>query len=360
MSDDYTYDSGTLKPSLAGLTAGAVAAIAGTLLAFTLRSPDDIVANSLTVTIAALIIGLVSGMLWRRVRATGNGLRTFRWAMFGGFVVTMVAVAIIDQVALSGAISYAGPIGALIFATLGLLTPYFSTMHWPTWVVAIPVVLAIALSIALFGRGNVASGDLSLSDLTTTTVATEPVTAAGDPASTIPPPVTTLATAPETITEYIIREGGTATWTVPETLRGLATVAVGRSEELTGSITPGGGFEFTIDLTTFTSDQARRDEFVRDMFASDPLAMFSADSFELPDAPDGEEVLMEVPGTMTINGTERDVVWVVEARRDGPVVSVTGELDIVLTDFNITPPNLAIVQVEDEAHLEVLFQADGI
>jgi hypothetical protein len=38
---------------------------------------------------------------------------------------------------------------------------------------------------------------------------------------------------------------------------------------------------------------------------------------------------------------------------------VTGELDITLTEFGLTPPRLAFVQVEDEAHLEVLFQAFG-
>ena len=107
------------------------------------------------------------------------------------------------------------------------------------------------------------------------------------------------------------------------------------------------------------TDQSRRDGFVRDMFGPDPLATFTSASFALPDAPDGQVVMMTVDGTMTVNGTSRDVTWEVEARKDGAVVSVTGELDILLTDFGVTPPSLALVQVENEAHLEILFQANG-
>ena len=75
--------------------------------------------------------------------------------------------------------------------------------------------------------------------------------------------------------------------------------------------------------------------------------------------PNAQVVAVQVAGTMTVNGTPRQVVWEVEAVKDGPVLSVTGELDITLTEFGLTPPTLAFVRVEDEAHLEVLFQANG-
>ncbi len=354
MSSSYTYDPHALDPWLAGLTAGAVGAIAGTLLAFTLRSPDEIIANSLTVTVGALLIGLASGWLWRRVRATDNGLATFRWAMVGGFFAALIAIAIVDQTALGNLIGYGVPVAALIFVTVGLLTPYFATVHWPMWAVAIPVIVAFGLAVGLFGRGNVASGELSLSDLTTTTLAPPSVSNPG--VETTAAPTTTLPTGP--LSEFVITQGS-ATWTVPETLRGLSARAVGRSDELVGTIIVGKGFEFTIDLTTFQSDQPRRDSFVRDLFASDPIARFTASEFQLPDAPDGEVVTMQVAGTLTVNGVDREVVWDVEARKDGTVVLVTGELDIALTDFDIPPPNLGFVEVEDEAHLEVLFEARG-
>lgn len=358
MTTQYVYDPTTLNPWLAGLAAGAVGAMAGTLLAFSLRSPDDIVANSVSVTVAALIVGVVSGWLWRRIRATDGGIATFRWAVFGGFIVALVGIAVVDQVALANLIPYGVPIAIAVFASIGLLTPFFATHHFPVWGVGVLVVIAAAMAVGLFGRGNVESGELSLSDLTTTTLAptanTQSETSVA-PSTTADPEDTVPADA---FGEFVISQGS-ATWSVPENLYGLDAVAVGRSDELTGTITPGAGFAFEVDLTTFTTDQARRDAFVRRLFGSDPVASFISDSFDLPEAGDGEVVVLDVPGTLTVNGTPRDVVWSVEARKVGSVVEVTGEVDITLTEFGITPPSLGFVQVEDEATLQVLFQADG-
>jgi polyisoprenoid-binding protein YceI len=355
MTSRYVYDPTTLNPWLAGLAAGAVGAMAGTLLAFSLRSPDDVVANSVSVSLAALIVGLASGWLWRRLRASRNGLRTFRLAVFGGFIAALIGIVVADQVALASLIPYGAPIAAAVFASVGLLTPFFAMHHLPSWGVAGLVVVAAALAVGLFGRGNVESGDLSLSDLTTTTLAPT----ANTQSETAQAPTTTDPGDPDdTFSEFVIA-GGTATWSVPETLYGLDAVAVGRSEGLTGTITPGAGFSFEVDLTTFVTDQPRRDQFVRRMFSSDPVASFTSDAFELPDAGDGEVVTLTVPGTLTVNGTPRDVVWSVEARKDGSVISASGELDVTLTEFGISPPSLPFVQVKDEARLEVLFEADG-
>ena len=161
MPSEYRYDPDALNPWLAGLAAGAVGAIAGTVLAFSLLSPDEVIANSVTVTAGALLVGLASGWLWRRVRATSNGLATFRWALVGAFVVTLVAVAIVDQVAISRLIPYGTPIDAVIFVSVGLLTPYLAAHHWPVWTVAVLVAIALAMAVGLFGRGNVESGDLN-------------------------------------------------------------------------------------------------------------------------------------------------------------------------------------------------------
>ena len=156
---------------------------------------------------------------------------------------------------------------------------------------------------------------------------------------------------------YVVDEG-VASYTVPETLRGLQVDAVGISETLTGSVSTDGTFEFELDLTTFVSDQSRRDSRVVDMFSADPLALFTSTDFVWPEGPDGTPITFDVTGTMTINSTERDLTWQVEARQDGDTISVTGETDITLTEFGIEPPSIGgVVDVEDEAHLEVLFQA---
>jgi hypothetical protein len=347
MADDFTYDPRALNPILAGLAAGSVGAIAASLIALPIHTPDELVANSLTVTIVALIVGALSGMLWRRIRAFSHATRTFALAIVGGFVTTMIAAAIIDQTALSRFIPYAGAVSLVIFLSVGLLTPVFSRAIAPSWAALIPVALALAVGLGLFGRGTTSDGALELADLDS---ATAPAAAAsGEP---------TGSTSDSTTTGVFTVVNGVATYTVPETLRGLEVEAVGRSEALTGSVSTDGSFTFELDLTTFVSDQSRRDGRVSSMFSADPIAVFTSADFAWPEGQDGTPITFDVTGTMTMNSTERALTWQVEARKDGNTISVTGETDITLTEFGIEPPSIAgVVDVKDEAHLEVLFRA---
>ena len=109
--------------------------------------------------VGALLIGLASGLLWRRLPATKNGLATFRLALLGGFVTALVGIAIVDQVALSSLIPYAVPIAGMIFVTVAFLTPLFASMVISPWLAIIPALFALGLGVALFGRGNVESGN---------------------------------------------------------------------------------------------------------------------------------------------------------------------------------------------------------
>lgn len=362
MSNGYTYDPRSLNPILAGLAAGSVGAIAAALIALPIHTPDELVANSLTITIVALVIGTLSGLLWRRIRATANATRTFALTMVGAFIIMMMAAAIIDQTALDRFIPYAGAVSLVILLSIGLLTPAFSRAVVPAWVVLIPVVIAVAVGFGLFGRGTSTSGDLSLDDLeTTTTVSIESGAAPAESSTTT---VASEADAADASTGesstgdvYVVDEG-VASYTVPKTLRGLEVDAVGISEMLTGSVAADGAFEFTLDLTTFVSDQSRRDSRVAEIFSADPLAVFVSNDFVWPEGPDGTPITFDVTGTMTINSTERALTWEVEARKDGDTISATGETDITLTEFGIEPPSIGgFVTVEDEARLEVLFQA---
>jgi polyisoprenoid-binding protein YceI len=349
MTGDYTYDPRALNPILAGLAAGAVGAIAASLIALPIYTPDELIANSLTITISALIIGALSGMLWRRIRALSNATRTFALSVVGAFVVTMVAAAIVDQTTLNRFIPYAGAVSLVIFLSVGLLTPVFARAIAPPWAAVIPVVLALIVGFGLFSRGTSADGALDLGDLETTASAASGVSgeASGSPSGAVPGG------------EFTVVEG-IATYTVPETLRGLEVDAVGRSETLTGSVSTDGAFEFELDLTTFVSDQPRRDGRVSSLFNADPIAVFASNDFVWPDGQDGTPITFDVTGAMTINSTERELTWTVEARKDGNAISVTGETDITLTEFGIEPPSIAgVVEVEDEARLEVLFRAES-
>ena len=150
---------------------------------------------------------------------------------------------------------------------------------------------------------------------------------------------------------------------MPETFisSGLDVIAVGRSESLSGTIDMAGSTEFEVDLTTFVSDQDRRDSRVRRIFQNDPIATFATSELTLPDDyVEGEVVATTVTGSLTVNGVTNTVTWTIEARLTGGQLDVTGELDIVLTDFGIDPPSVGgFVNVEDSARLEVLFSAIG-
>lgn len=150
MADDYIYDPRTLSPTVSGLAAGSVGAIAASLISLPVTSPNDTVANPLTVTIVAMIFGALSGMVWRRVRATTNGGRTFVIAMIGGLLVVISALAIIEWTAGGGWFTYSALIVGVIFLSVILLTPAISRAVAPIWAALIPVVLAVLVAVSLF------------------------------------------------------------------------------------------------------------------------------------------------------------------------------------------------------------------
>jgi len=352
VSNSYTYDPDAWHPVLAGAVAGAIAAIVAGGIAAVLRTPNEIIANSLTVVLVSIVLGIVAGGLWRRLRATDNAEKVFAWSMVGAFFAVASAIALADLFALNNLIPYAGPIAVVVFITLGFFVPMLSRVTAPVWVAAIPIVIALLVGVGLFGRGNVASGELSLEDLETGSAQTGGATggdASGDSISGTVNIPTDLAAS------YIVTSG-TATYAVDEILNGLSSQGVGSTESVNGSAAPGGGFSFEIDLTSFTSDQSRRDDKVREWFTANPIGRFASDSFDLPTtAAVGEVITFTVPGTMTINGIDQSIDWAVAARLESDEsLSVQGEANIVLSDFNIPVVAVPFVTMSDGARIEIL------
>lgn len=360
-----------LWPVLAGVLAGAVGAVVAAVVSLPLRSPDDLIANTASVTLAALAIGIVGGAYWRRIHDRPDAARQLLVAAGVGFAIAVVVLIVLEAAVLSRFISFGVPLAAIIFGAVGLLTPRLTEMRMPTWTPLAAVVVAILMGGLLAGVGDGVSGDLSLDDLPATATPFGPVPTA-PPATTVAPaagptdaPETTVSNPGGLLGQLAATEftftGGTATWSVPETFlsSGLSVTAVGRSENLEGTIDLQGPSRFSVDLTTFVSDQERRDSRVRNIFAANPLATFTTTELTLPDTyTEGEVLTTEVSGELTVNGVTRNVTWAVEARVTGTQLDVTGELDIVLTDYDVTPPSVGgFVAVEDSARLEVLFSA---
>ena len=161
----YIHDPDSLSPALAGLAAGAIGAIVAAVVSLPFRAPDQAAANTLSLTVVSVVIGLAGGDLWRRLRATSNAGRSFLWAQVGGFFVALAAIALVDQFFLGNLLQYATPVAVVIFASVGLLTPMLARSHLPVWSAIVVVVLAVAVGLGLFGRGNTASEDLGFHDL---------------------------------------------------------------------------------------------------------------------------------------------------------------------------------------------------
>ena len=154
-----------------------------------------------------------------------------------------------------------------------------------------------------------------------------------------------------------------ATFTVNEKLASLPLPndAVMRTEALAGEVHfDGRPSVITIDLHQLSSDQARRDRFVRErMFPNNPIATFTLpDAGPLPDEfTSGEPATGQITGELDIDGFQAPITFEIEARDDGDVVYILGRTTFTWDQLNIPPPNLPFVQVKDEVHVEILIAA---
>ena len=361
---------------LIGLLAGGVAALIGALLSLPLHSPDDAIFNSATVTIAALAAGLVAGVLRRSLSA-----RRFAVAWGGLFVAAIAALAAGESI-FERTLSFGLPIAAAVLGTTGLGVWLLDEQRIPRLPVlsAAAAVLAVAAGLGLVGQRDAESGSLSLpaapavaaltgasAAVAASTGATGSATAAAAastgstaPASR-PNALPTWFAMPSDVKDvtFVVGEGSQATFTVTEQFAGLPLPndAVMHSTALTGDIRlDGRPSRMVLDLLRLTSDQPRRDNFMRQMFRARPSAVLTVSALAaLPDRYEaGQTVRQTVRGTLAINGVERPIAFDVEARLDGTVLHLLGKTSFVWKDFDIVPPSTPTVQVQDRVAVEVL------
>ena len=163
---------------------------------------------------------------------------------------------------------------------------------------------------------------------------------------------------------FVIGEGSKATFTVNETLAwlDLPVDAVMNTTGLSGVIfLDGQATVIELDLHSMTSDQDRRDGYVRNrMFPDHPTATFTVtDLGDLPDPlPEGEVIARQVQGELTIMDVTKPIVFEVEARIDPDKLFVLGRTTFTWQELEIPPPNIpGRIQVKDEVRVEVLLSA---
>lgn len=141
-----------------------------------------------------------------------------------------------------------------------------------------------------------------------------------------------------------------------------STEAVGRTGDVSGSMTIDGttvtAASFEIGMATLTTDDARRDNRIRDALAVEqfPTARFALNEpIELgDDAQDGGPVSVTAPGELTIRGVTNTVEFPLEAQLVGDTIVVVGSLVVEFADYGVEVPSAPIVlSAEDSGPIEL-------
>ncbi|GAC1323873.1 MAG: hypothetical protein NVSMB2_21750 [Chloroflexota bacterium] len=356
---------------LAGLSAGAVAAVVDALLALGLTSPDAVFFNSLTAGIAAIVLGAMCGLVWNAIRrTTAFGIT---WAI-GGLIV--VAITLAASAIVNGLAGYAAPLSVVSFLVVGLLTPLLSrqVIGGRRLVAPVTVVVGLAACAALVSRAAPVRD-----------VAAMPPAAAAPVVAASPVPVerarvvASIAPSPSLIAAAVaakptgrqagqyaginfgVASGSKATFTVREQLARmpLPNDAVVSTSALTGEVhLDGRPSQIQLDLQRLSSDQPNRDKYIRGtMFANEKAATFKVDDpHSLPEGTAKGQVLDgEVPGKLAIKGGEYPLTFQWQARDDGDVVYLTGHSQFVWSDIGLqAPSSAAIVSADDTVVCDVV------
>jgi polyisoprenoid-binding protein YceI len=149
---------------------------------------------------------------------------------------------------------------------------------------------------------------------------------------------------------------------VKEVLFGQSNEAAGRTSDITGSMEVDGTTipqaSFTVDMTTVTSDESRRDDQFNGRImetSTYPTATFElTEPIELDSIPPrGEEVTLQTTGDLTLHGVTKSVTFDVNGRYNGSTVDIAGSIPITFADYDIGNPSFGgVVTTEDHGLLE--------
>ena len=214
------------------------------------------------------------------------------------------------------------------------------------------------------------------------TVSTAPTSQAAAPTSVPEPTAAPVPTSPPAMVEptkapesaasgvmVVVSDGSVARYSVTEQLARLSSPidAVGETGDVEGAIVfeSDGSVDparsaFTVALAGLTSDESRRDGYVRDrvfdtsQYPNAELTITGVEGLDWP-FPDSGETTFQLMGDLTIRDVSSPVTWDVEAQSAGGGV-VTGQARTTVTfdQFELSKPALAfIISVEDEIRLEL-------
>ncbi|HET9050395.1 MAG TPA: YceI family protein [Candidatus Dormibacteraeota bacterium] len=139
--------------------------------------------------------------------------------------------------------------------------------------------------------------------------------------------------------------------------------AVGRTTAVSGTVTIAGtnasAADVTADLTRLTSNEQRRDNFIRqnglesDTYPTAEFKLSSSLSFGSVPAT-GRAVSATAHGQLTLHGRTRSVDIPVQAQRTCAGIEIVGSLPVTFSDYGMSPPSIGgFVSVEDHGTMEL-------
>jgi polyisoprenoid-binding protein YceI len=249
--------------------------------------------------------------------------------------------------------------------------------HWKKLLGALVVVLLAVVGVswwyAKFYNQADKEFDIAQAAGRVSTTSTTGAPAAGATTTDVPLAATTVVPTPTTAGPvgadgvWAIIDGSEVGYRVDESINGFATTANGRTKAVTGSMTAAGTTisdgQFTVDMTTFKSDESRRDgQFngrIMDV-ANFPTATFVLTSpIDFGKIPaDGETLTVPAAGDLTLHGTTRPVTFSVDAQFTKGKVVIVGKIPVVFADYGIPNPSIATIKTADNGLLEFLLVLD--
>jgi len=165
--------------------------------------------------------------------------------------------------------------------------------------------------------------------------------------------------------DWAIGDGSTAGYRVDEVLNGTDVTVVGKTDEVTGSITVDGttvsAATVDVDVASIATDQAPRDDYFRGtamQVSQFPKATFTLTqpiSAAVPAS--GDVAKTEATGELTMHGVTKQVTVPVQAALSGDGVQVSGSIPVTFADYGVEAPSLGFVSVEDSGSVEFLVSA---
>ncbi len=187
--------------------------------------------------------------------------------------------------------------------------------------------------------------------------------AADDTVAATAAPAETGATASPTGDgpQWEVTDASELGYRVKEILFGVDAEGVGRTNQITGSLTIDAttvtSATFEVDVASITSDESRRDNQFRGRIMSTdefPTATFTLTRpIELGvEAEEGAAVSTTATGDLTLRGVTNTVTFDVTAELADGRIGVLGNIPVVFADYGIDNPSAGGITTEDNGLLE--------